>query len=92
MNPSLRREKRKEPRRPADGQVRVWFTIPRPFEIQGRLVDVSDSGFRMAHEYPALETGQVVEFSHLESSGRARVMWTRISNARVESGFLVVAI
>ncbi len=89
MNPALHREKRSEPRHPADGEVRVWFGEPRAREIQGRLMDVSASGFRMAHDYAALEAGQVVEFSHLEAAGRARVMWTRIADRRVETGFFV---
>ena len=54
MNPALHREKRSEPRHPADGEVRVWFGEPRAREIQGRLMDVSASGFRMAHDYEAL--------------------------------------
>ena len=54
-------------------------------------MDVSASGFRMTHEYAALEAGQIVEFSHIEAAGRARVVWTRIADARVETGFLVVA-
>ncbi len=74
-----------------DGEVRVWVVLPRRFEIHGRLVDVSSSGFRMSHGYTALESGQTVEFSHLEATGRARVVWTRISGERVESGFLVEA-
>ena len=91
MNPALHRESRKEPRRSAEGEVRVWFGQPRPLEIQGRLVDVSSSGFRMAHEYTALEAGQMVEFSHPVAKGRARVVWTRIAGSRVETGFLVDA-
>jgi hypothetical protein len=91
MSPILHRENRREPRRSADGAVRVWFGRPRPLEIQGRLVDVSSSGFRMAHAYVALEAGQVVEFSHHEAAGRARVVWTRVAGVRVETGFLVEA-
>jgi hypothetical protein len=87
----LHRENRREPRRSADGEVRVWFGQPRALVIEGRLVDVSSSGFRMAHEYTALEAGQVVEFSHPVAKGRARVVWTRIAGARVETGFLVDA-
>ncbi|HEY1753986.1 MAG TPA: PilZ domain-containing protein [Bryobacteraceae bacterium] len=90
MNPTLRRDSRKEPRRPVDGEVRVRFENPQRREIQGRLMDVSKSGFRMSHEYAALEAGQIVEFSHVEAAGRARVVWNRIANARVETGFLVV--
>jgi hypothetical protein len=89
MNPSLRRENRREPRRSAEGEVRVWFHLPRRCEIQGWLVDLSSSGFRMSHDYTALEAGQRVEFSHLEASGHARVVWTRIAGERVETGFLV---
>ena len=91
MNPALRRDTRKEPRRQADGEVRVTFENPQRREIGGRLVDVSTSGFRMAHDFAALETGQVVEFSHTEADGRARVVWNRIADGRVETGFLVVA-
>ena len=91
MNPSLRRDSRKELRRTAEGEVRVRFENPQRREIQGQLVDVSKGGFRMAHEYPALQTGQVVEFSHVDATGRARVVWNRIEDAGVETGFLVVA-
>ena len=90
VNPMLR-ENRKEPRRLADGAVRVWFTEPKPREIQGRLMDISTSGFRMSHQCADLEAGQVVEFSHVEAAGHARVIWNRILAARVETGFLVVA-
>jgi hypothetical protein len=91
MNPALHRESRKEPRRPVSGEVCVRFENPQRQEIQGQLVDLSVSGFRMAHGYAALETGQMVEFSHIEAAGRARVVWNRIADAHVETGFLVVA-
>ena len=90
MNASLNRENRKEPRRAVNGVVRVSFENPQRQEIQGRLMDVSVSGFRMAHEFAALEAGQIVEFTHIEAAGRARVVWNRIADAQVETGFLVV--
>ncbi len=83
-------DQRKEPRHPAEGAVRVWFADPQPFEIQGQLLDVSASGFRMAHECSTLQAGQVVEFAREQTAGRARVMWNRIVNAHVETGFLLV--
>jgi hypothetical protein len=83
-------ENRKEPRLPAEGAVRIWFTNPERFEIQGKLMDVSVSGFRMAHEFSTLQAGQVVEFSRDDMSGHARVIWNRIVNTRVETGFLLV--
>jgi len=90
MNPSPR-EKRREERREATGVVHVRFSDPRDVEIEGKLMDVSASGFRMSHGWTSLEAGQLVEFSHLEAAGRARVMWNRILAERVESGFLVLA-
>lgn len=85
------REKRRESRRQADGAAHVEFANPRPVKIEGRLIDVSASGFRMAHGYTSLATGQVVAFSHSEASGSARVMWNRILDTSVETGFLVIA-
>ena len=53
-------------------------------------MDLSDSGFRMAHECQSLEAGQIVDFSHGEAAGTARVIWNRITSSRVETGFLVL--
>jgi hypothetical protein len=80
-------EQRKEPRRSAKGKVTVQAGRA---EIQGQLVDVSDSGFRMAHDNASLEPGQVLEFAHREAAGQARVIWNRIMSGRVETGFLIV--
>jgi hypothetical protein len=88
MNPNPQ-ENRREPRRNATGAVKVWFEDPKRYEIQGELMDLSTSGFRMTHECRELCTGQVVQFSHLEAAGRAKVVWNRILTAHVESGFLV---
>lgn len=81
---------RKEPRRPADGFATVIRGGLNKAQIVGRLMDVSASGFRMAHADTMLEPGQVVTFRHAEASGQARVIWNRISNTKVESGFLIV--
>src|SRR5271169_364027 len=69
---------RRELRRVAHGPVTVRFGYQKASEVQGKLMDVSESGFRMAHECITLETGQTVEFSHAEASGNARVVWNRI--------------
>jgi hypothetical protein len=81
---------RRELRRAANGPVTVRFGDQKISEVQGRLVDVSAGGFRMAHECITLETGQTVEFSHAEASGNAKVVWNRIVDQRVETGFFVV--
>jgi hypothetical protein len=43
----------------------------------------------MAHDCAALTAGQYVAFAHVEAKGRARVVWTRILDDSVESGFVV---
>lgn len=83
-------EKRREKRRPAQGEVRVVFADPERLEIGGRLVDLSTSGFRMAHHCLLLGAGDLVEFRHTEAAGWARVMWNRVNNGHVETGFLVL--
>jgi hypothetical protein len=88
-------EKRREQRRQASGVVRVWQNDSQlapngSKQIEGRLIDISPSGFRMAHRDLSLEAGQVVEFSHGEAMGTARVMWNRIMDRTVETGFFVV--
>jgi hypothetical protein len=86
-----RHEQRREARRLTTGEVRVKFTDPQPLEIDGKLMDVSPSGFRMSHDCTALRSGQLVDFAYVEANGRAQVMWTRIVAETVETGFLVVA-
>lgn len=91
MSPEVQiREKRRESRLQAEGEVRVEFSNPRVMRIQGKLIDISPSGFRMAHEYTSLAAGQVVDFAHSKTKGRARVMWNRILDRSVETGFLLV--
>ena len=82
-------EKRREVRHAGVGSVLVRPEAPGSRDIQGKLVDVSDSGFRMAHQCAALTAGQFVEFAHVEARGRARVVWTRIVNHAIESGFVL---
>jgi hypothetical protein len=84
------REMRREPRRKAEGAVRVRFADPKPIQIDGRLVDVSAGGFRMSHSCTALPAGQLVEFKHAEAAGQAQVVWNRVAAKRVETGFRVV--
>jgi hypothetical protein len=84
-------DQRREPRRPANGLVVVRFGQPER-EVRGRLVDISVSGFRIAHDCKTLETGQTVEFSHPEACGKARVVWNRIAVSGVETGLVLVGL
>jgi PilZ domain len=81
-------ERRRYPRANAGGTVRLYWSAPRPTEVEGQLKDISAGGFRAAHGSTSLEAGQEVEFIHPYGEGRARVMWTRVSAGTVESGFM----
>jgi len=83
-------DRRAEHRHSADGPLRFVFDDPARQEVEGRLMDYSNSGFRALHKYAALHTGQVVEFQHMIAVGKARVMWNRIADDAVETGFLIL--
>jgi hypothetical protein len=85
------RDARREPRHAAEGSVSVKFHNPRAQKVEGRLVDLSAGGFRMAHSSTDLLLGLVVEFTHAEAKGSARVVWNRIMENRVETGFLILS-
>lgn len=83
-------DRRAERRYRGSGQLKLSFDDPSRQEIIGRLLDYSKSGFRAVHAYAALHSGQVVQFQHAVAVGKARVMWNRIADDRVETGFLVI--
>lgn len=58
--------------------------------LEGRLIDRSATGFRIAYASGELETGQVVEFVLGNHSGHARVAWNRFTNHHWESGLLII--
>ena len=83
-------EKRREPRKLTQGELRLRWEGGPSSPIEGDLVDISLHGFRAAHKHTGLETGQEVVYEHSDTRGRARVMWTRILGSSVETGFLVL--
>lgn len=83
-------ERRAAPRHEARGVVTLHPRNRSGEAIAGWLIDISRSGFRARHEARALTAGQEVEFEIGGLPGSARVIWTRIAGARVESGFLIL--
>jgi len=83
-------EQRTESRSPAGGDI--WFVLEGSDsrEFRGSLVDYSRRGFRAAHPQISLSAGQSVSFRHSFGEGRALVMWNRILERHVESGFLIL--
>jgi hypothetical protein len=82
-------DRRREKREAHDASVSL---IPeetgRP-ELSGRLLNCSTGGFCVAHHDRQLVNGTRVRFSWTGRSGMARVIWTRITPRRTESGFLI---
>jgi|SRR5690349_11528978 hypothetical protein len=88
-------EQRREPRQSGEGDVRFLIAGSEAeterTEVCGQLLDRSPSGFRAEHGFPGLTCGQIVEFRIKGSAKRqARVAWTRIMGARVETGFFIL--
>ncbi len=84
-------DRRSEPREDAHGVVRL-FTVPEErLVFQGEMRDVSANGFRLAHAYPRVRSGDEYRFESPFNSGLARVMWNRILDTSVETGFLIVS-
>lgn len=80
-------ERRSEERYAAEGFVELQPKAPARAAITASLVDVSSGGFRARHRDFSLGTGDKVSFQHAGGSGTAVVMWTRVFDGQVESGF-----
>ena len=83
-------ERRREDRRRSSAGLllRVPGLLSR--EVSGRLLDISSGGFRAVHADHDLAAGDRVEFSHPRNAGEAVVVWTRISEGTIVSGFRVL--
>ena len=93
LNKSIASDRRREPRTEVDLEVILRVDGPFEKEFAGKLIDVSDSGFRTIHSRQDLSSHQVVQFRHALASGRARMAWKRIDPAnplQVDSGFMVL--
>ncbi len=58
--------------------------------IQANLIEMSDKGFRAAHDSRSLVPGLEVRYKLAASSGRARVMWMRVLEGGCVCGFLIL--
>jgi hypothetical protein len=83
-------DRRKETRFPAEGTVALFVDEPHAELIRGRLMDTSLTGFRAVHNFAGLLSGQRVRFRHPGAEGKALVVWNKIMDGGVESGFFIV--
>jgi hypothetical protein len=83
--------KRREVRREAQGVASVRpKREPNSVWHEAKLVDVSDSGFRLAHIDTSFLAGEELDFKHPYAAGTARVVWNRILDGRVETGCMIL--
>lgn len=83
-------DRRSEPRFPASGEVRLIINAPQLLSVPARILDVSQHGMRVEHMYPALASGMMLQIESGTGQFTARVVWNRIKNDGVESGFYLL--
>lgn len=83
-------DRRREPRRPASGELQLKFESEPRSEVNVDLVDVSASGFRVSHRHGALPLGANASFRYPEAAGKARVVWNWMQADHVETGFVII--
>jgi hypothetical protein len=84
-------DRRSEPREDAHGLVRLFTVEHERLVFEGEMRDVSPSGFRLEHHHQRVSSGDEYRFESPFSAGLARVMWNRILDDSVESGFFIVS-
>ena len=70
--------------------VRLFTVGAERLVLEGDMQDVSSSGFRLEHDNQRIRSGEEYRFESPDSSGLARVMWNRIMDNSVETGFFIV--
>jgi hypothetical protein len=83
-------DRRAETRHKATGNVTLRLNEDYQVAFEGRLMDISASGFRVRHANSHLRSGQECDFSLPGTRGRARVVWNRITTGFIETGFLIL--
>jgi hypothetical protein len=92
MDTNPKSERRREERLPRSGAIQIAFEDPNPVTVKAELIEVSERGFRAAHDSKLLAPGLEVEYRGSGGSGRARVIWTHVLDERCVSGFLVLPV
>ena len=83
-------DRRRYPRTSAHGTAQL--ILEDASEVSGDVIEISQGGFRMRHEFRGFQEGQRVTFVHPFAKGRARVVWTRDAGPHVETGFSLLDI
>ena len=68
--------------------VLLFSEEPELLEIKGRLVEIKDAGFCVAHHQPGLQAGQRLQIAQPGLRMRVPVAWARLLNRSTETVFL----
>ena len=82
------KERRQHVRKQASGTTLLHIEGPAGYDFMATLRDVSNSGFRAAHDNFSLSPGDRLHSDGALGHNRARVVWTRNMGEHVESGFV----
>ncbi|MCU1336762.1 MAG: hypothetical protein JWO19_2343 [Bryobacterales bacterium] len=66
------------------------FEDPLPDAVEAELIETSIRGFRASHSSKTIVPGLEVEYEQADISGRARVIWSHVSEGTTISGFLIL--
>lgn len=82
--------RRKDARHPAHGLVAIflepaWGAVPAT--VHGELLDKSEGGCRIKHQFGTLDIGRKVWLSWADEYRLAYVVWNRTFDACAETGF-----
>jgi hypothetical protein len=83
-------ERRRAQRRAATGTIEVLFADPVPTVIEGEVLDVSSTGFRLSHTSNQLVAGLDVQLRYEGHQYLARIIWTHIQNGHRQSGCMLL--
>jgi hypothetical protein len=83
-------ERRRFTRFPRSELVQISFENPTLVTVEAELVEMSATGFRIAHESRELISGMDVSLRRDKVSNRARVVWSHLLNGRRVAGCVLL--
>lgn len=85
--PNDARDRRRKPRQSTQGTVLLRDENNPSVRVLAQLINVTESGFSASHYHREFAIGQVLKF---QEWFRAQVVWTRVVDDHVETGFQIL--
>jgi hypothetical protein len=81
-------ERRRHPRTAVHGAAEL--VLEDSTKVSGEMIEISQGGFRVRHEFRGFRENQHVSFVHAFGKGKARVVWSREVGQQIETGFCLL--